>query len=86
MISLNLQLKMIVFSFLYGFIFCFLLKLIKLLIYDKKYFIHVILFGILNGLLYFVLLKRINDGILNINLLFLFIFGVLMCKGILEKM
>lgn len=85
MISLDIQIKMIIFSFCYGFFFYFLLNKIKSLIYDKKLFFLIVLFGILNGLLYFVLLKNINDGILNINLLFLFIFGTLICKAILEK-
>lgn len=85
MISLDIQIKMIIFSFCYGFFFYFLLNIIKSLIYDKKLFFLIVLFGILNGLLYFVLLKNINDGILNINLLFLFIFGALICKSVLEK-
>lgn len=85
MISLNLQLKMIVFSFCYGALYYFVIKFIRPLIYDKMRFWIIYLFGLLNGLLYFVCLKHINNGVLNINLLFLFIFGIFICKCILEK-
>lgn len=85
MIELSIQLKMIVFSFCYGIFFYIVLRFIKPLIYNKKLFFVIFLFGILNGVLYFFLLKNINEGILNINLLFLFLFGFLMCKALLEK-
>lgn len=85
MIELSIQLKMISFSFCYGIFFYFVFCFIKPLIYNKKFFFVIFLFGILNGVLYFFLLKIINDGILNINLLFLFLFGFLICKALLEK-
>lgn len=88
MIPLNVQLKMITFSFSYGFIFFIVLKLLKSLIYNKNIFRKIIislLFGITNGVLYFFFLKQINDGILNINLLFTFVFGMYICKVLLEK-
>lgn len=85
MISLNIQLKMILFSLSYGLFFYYLLYLIKPLIYNKKMFLIIILFGILNGLLFFVVLKKINYGILNENMLVLFVFGCLICKWLLEK-
>ena len=44
-----------------------------------------ILFGLTNGVLYFFLLKQINDGILNINLVFTFLFGLYICKALLKN-
>ncbi len=92
MIPLNIQLKMITFSFCYGFIFFVILNFIKPLIYNKKLiikFISSILFGIFNGILYFFFLKIINDGILNINLVIMFLVGnyisYTVCKVLLKK-
>lgn len=92
MIPLNIQLKMITFSFCYGFIFFLILNFIKPLIYNKKFiikFISSIFFSVLNGILYFFFLKIINDGILNINLVIMFLFGnyfsYIVCKVLLKK-
>ena len=92
MIPLNIQLKMITFSFCYGFIFFLILNFIKPLIYNKKFiikFISSIFFSILNVILYFFFLKIINDGILNINLVIMFLFGnyisYIVCKVLLKK-
>lgn len=92
MIPLNIQIKMITFSFCYGFIFFIILNFMKPLIYNKKImikFISSILFGILNGIIYFFFLKIINDGILNINLVIMFLFGnyisYIICKVLLKK-
>ena len=83
MIPLNIQIKMIIFSFAYGIIFFVVLKYLKKLFYKK--YIFSIIFGIMNGVLYFFLLKIINDGILNINLLIYFVIGFYVCKVCLEK-
>lgn len=83
MISLDIQFKMIIFSFCYGVIYFLELKCLKKLLY-KKYIIS-ILFGLMNGVLYFFLLKIINYGILNINLLIYFVIGFYVCKVCLEK-
>ena len=88
MIPLNIQIKMSIFSSIYGFIFYIILKLIKILIYNKNIYRKVIisiLFGLTNGVLYFFLLKQINDGILNINLVFTFLFGLYICKALLKN-
>ena len=83
MISLDIQFKMIIFSFCYGATYFLELKCLKKLLY-KKYIIS-ILFGLMNGVLYFFLIKIINDGILNINLLIYFVIGFYVCKVCLEK-
>ena len=82
MISLNIQIIMIIFSFCYGFIYFLILKYLKK--FYRKY-IFFILFGMMNGVLYFFLLKIINDGILNINLLIYLGIGFYVCKACLEK-
>ena len=78
MIPLNIQIKMSIFSFIYGFIYFIILYFLKKIIFS-------ILFGLTNGVLYFFFLKQINDGILNINLVFTFLFGIYLCKVLLEK-
>lgn len=83
MITLDIQIKMILFSFIYGILMYFVYILINKLLL-KSMFISII-FGIINGISYFIILKKINNGILNINLLFYFLFGFLCVKYFLKK-
>lgn len=83
MITLDIQIKMILFSFIYGILMYFVYIFIKKLLL-KSIFVSII-FGIMNGIGYFIILKKINNGILNINLLFYFLFGFLCVKYFLKK-
>jgi len=81
MIELNIQIKMIVFSFIYGIFIFFLLNTLKKLIYNKNKNLKIIstftLF-LLNSIIYFFLLKKINNAIINSNLLITFFIGIYM--------
>lgn len=83
MITLDIQIKMILFSFIYGILMYFVYIFINKLLL-KSMFVSII-FGIMNGIGYFIILKKINNGILNINLLFYFLFGFLCVKYFLKK-
>ena len=81
MIELNIQIKMIFFSFIYGIFIFFLLNALKKLIYNKNKNLKIIstftLF-LLNSIIYFFLLKKINNAIINSNLLITFFIGIYM--------
>lgn len=66
--NLKLQIITLIFSFLYGIFFCILLNInYKFLYSNKKFFkiISTMLFIIFNVLLYFIILRKINNGIFH---------------------
>lgn len=76
--TLIIQIKSLAFSFLYGVFFAFTYKLnYKYLTSNMKFFkIILSLFFIFDHvLLYFVLISKINNGILHLYFLFTFIIG-----------
>ena len=78
MIPLNIQIKSIVFSFLYGIIFSILTNLnYKFIFYIKKVFriIINILFVLDNVVIYFIILRLINDGIIHYYFVIALILG-----------
>ena len=78
MIPLNIQIKSIVFSFLYGIIFSILTNLnYKFIFYTKKVFIIIIniLFVLDNVVIYFIILRLINDGIIHYYFVIALILG-----------
>ena len=67
--DINIQIKTLLVSFVYGIFFSFFLELNYKFIYsDKKIFKIIISFliVILNVLLYFIILKKVNNGIFHI--------------------
>lgn len=82
--SLSVQILSFVFSFFYGVFFEILLELNTKIIYSSKLFVKIIgtfLFVLFNTLLYFVILMKINNGILHIYFFLCIIFGyTLTCK------
>ena len=77
--SLKLQIISLLFSFLYGIIFYILLRLNKKFLYGNKLSIVVDMLFILNNvLIYFIILRYINNGIFHIYFLILLIIGFLL--------
>lgn len=77
---LILQIKSIFLSFIYGIFFKFTFNLNKKLFLKKNIYYRIIislLFMIDHSLLFFILLKQINNSILHIYLFPIFIFGIL---------
>lgn len=67
--SLNIQIKTIILSLLYGIFIYYFLYLNKRILYNKNSFIKIIgtlSMGILLTFLYFLLLKNINNGYFHI--------------------
>ena len=78
--SLNIQVYLILYSFIYGFIFSILLDInYKYLLnkYILTNFIISFMFSINSVLLYFILLKKINNGILHIYSFIMIVLGFL---------
>lgn len=68
MIELSIQIKSIIFSFLYGMFFSVLLNINYKYLYNTKKYIKIlmnIIFIIDNVLLYFLILIKINNGIIH---------------------
>ncbi len=78
MIPLSIQLKSIAFSFLYGIIFSFLTSMNYKYIYNTKGAIKIIiniLFVVNNTIIYFFILKLINDGIIHYYFIIFLVIG-----------
>lgn len=82
--SLQEQILSFIFSFCYGIIFSYLYNLNYKFIYNTKILYKVlinILFCLDLFLIYFVLLLRINDGIIHIYFLIVFFLGFYLFKN-----
>lgn len=78
--NLEIQIQSLVYSFLFGlfFSFSFNINYKYLFSYNKGIkFIFTPIFTTFHTIIYFFLLKKINDGILNYYFLLLFLFGFL---------
>ena len=78
MIPLNIQIKSIVFSFLYGMFFSFLLNLNYKFIYYSKGILKILInifFVVDNVLLYFIILRYINNGIVHFYFILSLVIG-----------
>ena len=76
--NLEVQIQSMIFSFVYGLFFSFLLNLNYRVLFTSKKYIQVIgnLFFIIdNVLLYFILLRYINNGVLHLYFLLLVVLG-----------
>lgn len=86
--SLKLQIISFIYSFLYGIFFSFFLDLSTNIIYNEKKYIKVLgtLFIIIfNSFLYFIILMKINNGIIHIYLFFSIILGILFKKNMIKN-
>ena len=82
--NLNIQINSFIFSFFYGIFFEILLNINYKIIYSSNMFIKIIgtlLFVITNTLIYFIILLKINNGVLHIYFFLSITLGyTLMCK------
>lgn len=89
MIPLNIQLKSIIFSYLYGCFFSFLLNFnYKFIYYSKgifKILINVI-FVVDNVFLYFIILRYINYGIIHFYFVISLVLGFFSVNKVISKM
>ena len=86
---LKIQIYSILYSFLYGMNFYALLEVNYKIIYESKLFIKIIyslLFLLVNTLLYFIILIRINNGIVHIYFLLSIILGYILDYFIMLKL
>lgn len=76
--ELNLQLQTLIVSFAYGILFSYLFKLQYHFLFEGKLFYRALitlLFIFDTSLLYFLILKLINQGIFHLYFLFVLIIG-----------
>lgn len=86
--DLSLQLQVLIVSFVYGILFSYLIKLQYKFLFNSKLFYKIvitILFVFDNCLLYFLLLRAINNGIFHIYFLFSLILGYLLGYYLVNK-
>lgn len=76
--SLEIQLKLILFSFVFGAFLSLIIDVNHKYLYSKNLCFQIIFtlfFIIVNTFMYFICLKRINEGIIHIYSVFCIIFG-----------
>lgn len=85
--NLIIQIKTIVVSFLFGIYFSFFLSICYQFIYNKKEWIKLIftpIIIILNTILYFLFIKKINNGVFHIYEILCIILGCI-CQVFVSK-
>ena len=85
---LNLQIKALIVSFVYGIILAYLIKLQYKYLFDKNKIRKVMvdsLFVFDNILIYFLILKYINNGIFHIYFLFLILIGFILGYYLIKR-
>ena len=78
MMSLDIQIKTLFFSLLFGLIFNVFVTLLGKFIYNKKKYIQIIstlLLTLFSTITYFVVLQKLNEAIIHPYFLIMFIIG-----------
>ena len=86
---LRIQIFSLLYSFFYAIVFYILLEINHKILYNGKLFYRIIisfLFVIVNSLLYFLFLIKINNGILHIYFFFSMFTGYLLSFVIYRKL
>ena len=86
--DLSIQLQVMTISFIYGILFSYLLKLQHKFLFESSKFYKILvtfLFVFDNCLLYFLILKTINNAIFHIYFLFMIIIGYLLGNYLLKN-
>ena len=81
MMNLKTQILVLLFSFSYGIFFSFFYEIMNKWFYEKRRIIRypvTFFFIFLNVITYFVILKKINDGIIHIYSFFSILVGFLL--------
>lgn len=86
--ELAVQLQVLTVSFVYGILFSYLLKMQYKFLFEGKLYYKIlitVLFVFDNCLLYFMILKAINNGIFHLYFLFVLILGYLFGNYLTKK-
>ena len=87
MMNLNTQIKLIIFSLIFGIFFALMIDLNHKYLYtNKKYFkiIFTFFFVLVNIFIYFLILQKINNGIIHIYSIICLIVGFII-EQIIKK-
>ena len=87
--NINIQIYSLLFSFLYGIIFYILLEINYNILFEGKIIYRIIisfLFVIVLSLVYFLILLKINNGILHLYFFLLMFTGYLLSFVIYKKL
>ena len=86
--NLNTQIKVLLFSFIFGIFFALMIDINHKYLYSKKKLFKVIftfLFVLVNIFIYFLILKNINEGIVHIYSMICIIVGFIVEQKIKKK-
>lgn len=86
--ELSIQLQVLIVSFVYGILFSYLLKIQHKFLFESTKFYKILitlLFIFDNFLLYFLILRTINNGIFHIYFLLVLILGFLLGNYFIKK-
>lgn len=78
MMNLETQIKLVVFSLVFGIFFALMIDINHKYLYESKRYFKIIftfLFILINTILYFLVLKKINEGIIHIYSIICIILG-----------
>ncbi len=78
MMNLDIQIKTLLFSLLYGFVFNAFVTLLNKYIYNKKVVVQVIstlILTLFSTITYFIILQKLNEAIIHPYFLIMFIVG-----------
>ena len=87
MMNLSIQIESFSFSFLYGILYYLFLK--RLLIFmngvnNIQKILYSIVFTLLESILYFLILIKINNGIIHVYFILMIFCGYFLCKFIVK--
>ena len=85
---LKLQIYSLIFSFVFGIVFFFALELFRDFIYNKKIIFRIInsiIISLVNALIYFGILRKINYGIIHYYFFLMILLGYCISKYIYVK-
>jgi len=86
--AIDIQINSLLFSLLFGFVFSILLRVNYKYIYDGALILKIftnLLFVIDNVLIYFIGLKKINDGVVHNYFLLMILVGFFIMELIIKK-
>ena len=78
MMDLSIQIKTLLFSLLFGFVFNIFVTLLNKFIYNKKKVIQIVstlILTLFSTITYFVILQKLNEAIIHPYFLLMFILG-----------
>jgi len=78
MMTLSIQIKTLLFSLCFGFIFGLIVTLTNKLIYNKNSFIQIFtsfVLAIASSIIYFIILQKLNEAIIHPYYLLVFVLG-----------